>query len=143
METHPKNILAAKQMARDLRDQLKERGEELSHSEALERVANTFGHKDWNTLHASFAHQPPIVWALGGLVEGQYLSQDIVAEIKNIVPLKPGWFRLSIVLDEAVDVVTFDSFSNFRKQILADIGPLGESEAKTSNGLPQMSIKPI
>lgn len=143
METHPKDINAAKQMARDLRERLKEQGEVLSHSAALERIAVQWGHKDWNTFHASFGNQPPIVWEIGGVVQGQYLSQDIVAEIKNVEPLKPGWFRITIVLDEAVDVVTFDSFSNFRKQISATIGPLGESEHKTSNGLPQMSIKPV
>jgi len=29
---------------------------------------------------------------------------------------RPGWFRLAVDLVEAVDVLTFDSFSNFRKR---------------------------
>jgi Glyoxalase superfamily protein len=40
-----------------------------------------------------------------------------------------------------VDVVTFDSFSNFRKRVWGVVGPLGESREKTSDGQPHLVIE--
>ena len=48
----------AKSMARNLRAALSLEGTEMSHSGALELVARTLGHADWNTASARLAPQP-------------------------------------------------------------------------------------
>lgn len=53
---------------------------------------------------------------------------------------RSGWFRLVLDLDEAVDVVRFDSFSNYRKRIRAVIGPNGHSKERTSDGVPHVRL---
>ena len=50
-------------------------------------------------------------------------------------------YRISLDLDEAVDVVTFDSFSAFRKRINATVGRDGMTFEKTSNQKPQLEIR--
>jgi hypothetical protein len=47
---------------------------------------------------------------------------------------------VSLDLDEAVDVVTFDSFSSFRKRVNGVIGKEGVSRERTSNGRPQLEL---
>ena len=55
------SIEQAKQMAKQLRASLEERNQSLSHSTALELVAEQLGYKDWNTASAmlSPADTPP------------------------------------------------------------------------------------
>ena len=52
-----------------------------------------------------------------------------------------GWVTLQVELDEAVDVVVFDGFSNFRKRVRAEVGPKGHSEARLSDGTPHLQIR--
>jgi hypothetical protein len=73
-------------------------------------------------------------------VRGRYLGQSFSAVILAVEMIRPGWFRLTLDLDEAIDVVTFDSFSNFRKRVTGVIGPAGTSREKTSNGQPQLEM---
>jgi hypothetical protein len=49
----------AKAMARTLREALKTRSLELTHSEGLELIATTFGVRDWNTLAARIEASRP------------------------------------------------------------------------------------
>ncbi|MEN8685342.1 glyoxalase superfamily protein, partial [Marivita sp.] len=42
--------------------------------------------------------------------------------------------------DEPVDVVHFDSFSNFRKRVQCVVGPSGTTKEKTSNGQPHVVL---
>jgi len=136
------DLTQAKARARQLRADLVARGVTISHSEALERVARAAGFADWNALSAAIGNRPPEGWAVGGQVCGAYLGQPFTGRILAAEATRPGWFRLKIDLDEAVDVVTFDSFSNFRKRINATVGPLGESREKTSDGQPHLVIAP-
>ena len=46
-------------------------------------------------------------------------------------------------LDEAVDVVRFDSFSNLRKRIRVEVGPEGHSKERTSDGTPQIVLDSV
>lgn len=48
----------AKQMAKRLRTSLEARNHEISHSAALEMVAQQLGYKDWNTASARLPHEP-------------------------------------------------------------------------------------
>lgn len=52
------SIEQAKQMAKALRTSLAAHGHGITHSEALETVANQLGHKDWNTASARLLPEP-------------------------------------------------------------------------------------
>lgn len=135
-------ITQAKQEAKHLRATLAERGEAISHAQALERVAQRHGFRDWNAFHAGMRNRPPRGWTVGGRITGRYLSQPFAATVLAADQLRPGWFRLVLDLDEAVDVVRFDSFSNLRKRIRVEVGPEGHSKERTSDGTPQVELNP-
>lgn len=73
-------------------------------------------------MSAAIGNGPPKGWAVGEKVYGTYLSQPFEATVISITMDKTGWFRVGLNLDEAVDVVTSDQFSNLRKRIRAVVG---------------------
>ena len=132
---------ALKAQAKRLRQSLTGEGNFITHSEALELLAHQHGYRDWNTLHAAAGNRPASPLALGARVSGRYLGQAFKGEIIGLTRLNGGsHYKLSLDLDEAVDVVTFDSFSAFRKRINCTVDAAGRSAACTSNGEPQMVI---
>ena len=133
-------IAEAKTQAKRLREKLAADGTEISHSKALELVAQQHGLRDWNTLHAAIGNRPPEGFNAGGRVSGRYLGQPFHATIKAVHLLDGGWSRLELDLDKAVDVVSFESFSNFRKRIRATVGPTGTSQERTSAGVPHLAL---
>lgn len=136
-------ISVLKDQARRLRSRLGANGDAISHSRALELIAAQFGFNDWNTLHAAVGNQAgPEQLRPGARVTGAYLGQPFSARIVGVQALTsaPGSYRVSLDLDEAVDVVTFDSFSSFRKRVNAVIGKEGVSRERTSNGRPQLEL---
>lgn len=133
-------IEQAKQAAKLLREALADQGEAISHAQALERVAQQHGFRDWNAFHAEMRDRPPPGWTAGGRVTGRYLSQPFTATVLRADQLRPGWFRLVLDLDEAVDVVRFESFSNLRKRIRVEVGPEGHSKERTSDGAPHVAL---
>jgi len=48
--------------------------------------------------------------------------------------------RITIVFDEPVDVVSFDSFSAFRQRVTVTLGNDGKTAEKTSDGVPHMQL---
>ncbi|OSP55886.1 glyoxalase superfamily protein [Pseudoruegeria sp. SK021] len=130
----------AKDQARQIRASLADTGTPISHAQALERVAHLHGFRDWNTCAAALADQPPHGWVKDGRVRGHYLGQPFEATVLSATQIRPGWYQLELALDVAVDVVTFDSFSNLRKRVRAVVGPGGTSEAKTSDGRPHLIL---
>lgn len=132
----------AKTRAKRLREDLAAVGTTISHAQALERVAQEHGFRDWNALHAAIRDLPPEGWTVGGRVTGRYLSQPFAATVLAADQLRPGWFRLVLDLDKAVDVVRFESFSNLRKRIQIEVGPEGHSKERTSDGTPQVQLNP-
>lgn len=133
-------IARAKQQAKRLGETLAAQGAAISHAQALERIAQRHGFRDWNALHAEMRDRPPQGWVPGGRVTGRYLTQRFAATVLAADQLRLGWFRLVLDLDEAVDVVRFDSFSNLRKQIRVDVGPDGHSKERTSDGVPHAEL---
>lgn len=132
-----------KDQAKRLRNRLKEEGNDLGHSKALELVAAQYGFRDWNTLAAKIGNRPPLnPWILGSRVTGHYLGQPFKAEIISVQALSnaPGRYRLTLNFNEAVDVVSFDSFSAFRHRVTCTIGEDGRTVEKTSNGRPHMEL---
>ncbi|PCJ93303.1 MAG: hypothetical protein COA52_06615 [Hyphomicrobiales bacterium] len=132
-----------KAQAKQLRARYAVQNKPISHSKALEIIAHQRGHKDWNTLHAlarGSNHVAPL--RTGQHVSGTYLSQPFEAIILQVSPQEDGeHFDLVLDFDEPVDVVTFESFSAFRRQIRCTIDRSGKTEAHTSDGTPHMQLK--
>jgi hypothetical protein len=140
-ELPPLNVV--KEQAKALRSALSTAGTIVSHSKSLELIAHQFGFKDWNTLHATIGNRPaknPIT--IGRTVSGRYLGQPFSAEIIGVRAFQASnRFRLTLNLDVPIDVVTFDSFSSFRKRIHCTVDQNGVSTERTSNGKPQMVLE--
>ncbi|MEP0520076.1 MAG: glyoxalase superfamily protein [Hyphomicrobiales bacterium] len=131
-----------KAQAKRLRTTLETEGTVISHSRSLELIAHQFGHKDWNTLHAAIGNRPksPSL-KIGDKVNGHYLGQPFKAEILGIqASTRFDKWRVTFLFDEPIDVVTFDSFSAFRRRVTCNIGKDGRTIEKTSNGQPQLSL---
>ena len=132
-----------KDQAKRLRSRLAQEGQTIGHSRALELVAAQYGFRDWNTLHARVGNRPPLnPWMLGARVSGTYLGHPFTAEVISVQAMqnRPGYYRLTMKFDEAIDVVTFESFSAFRRRINCTIDETGRSPAKTSDGRPHVEL---
>ncbi|MEQ8934530.1 MAG: glyoxalase superfamily protein [Amphiplicatus sp.] len=133
---------ALKRQARRLRDGLEADGDFITHSESLELIAKQYGYRDWNTLHAACGNRPaPAPLALGARVTGRYLGQPFAARVIGVEAQGHGRMRLSLDLDEPVDVVTFESFSAFRRRITGVVNEDGKTSEKTSNGAPHLVVE--
>lgn len=144
---------AAKRQAKRLRGDLAASGTDLSHGRALELVAHQYGYRDWNTLHAAIGNGPPEERAprsasgspvqVGEQVRGTYLGQPFIGRVVSVHMLglaAAARFEVEIDFDEPVDVVTFDSFSSFRRRVKATLDGDGVSATRTSNGEPHMRL---
>jgi hypothetical protein len=127
--------------ARALREEQTAFGTTMSHSKALEATARAHGYRDWNTASAALNRPVACPVALGERVSGIYLKQPFTGRVLATAIL-PGesLFRITIDFDKAVDVVTFDSFSAFRKRVTARVDPYGISPETTSDGQPHMKL---
>lgn len=131
-----------KDQARRLRQALAQQGSDISHSGSLELLARQYGARDWNTLVARAgnrtAPQPPQV---GDTVQGRYMGHPVTGTLKSLAAVSgTGTWRVSIHLDQPVDVVSFDSFSALRQRISGTIGPNGRSVQRRSDGTPHLEL---
>lgn len=130
----------AKAYAKIVRAEHAEQGAPISYSTALEHVAKELGFTSWNLLCARLSNAPPAL-QVGDRVEGHYLKQPFDGTVLAVRQLGYGdAYQVSIELSQPVDVVTFDSFSNFRQRINATISKDGVSPQKTSDGAPHLVI---
>ncbi|WP_170762819.1 glyoxalase superfamily protein [Ruegeria lacuscaerulensis] len=130
-----------KAQAKRLREKLRSSGVQLSHSEALELLAHQHGARDWNTLCAMSGNRMHL--RVGDRVEGRYLGQPFTAGIRGLTLLGDGTHRrVTLHFDRPVDVVRFDSFSAFRQRVTGEIGWDGRSPRETSDGEPQLVVRP-
>ncbi|MGV8935934.1 MAG: glyoxalase superfamily protein [Allorhizobium sp.] len=133
-----------KSQARRLREAMSAKGAGLTHSAALELVAKSHGARDWNTISAlaarsDNAEQPPAV--VGAIVSGHYLGQAFRGEVIALTRMSQSQlYSITLHFAEPVDVVTFDSFSAFRRRVTAVIDANGISPKKTSNGKPHLVL---
>jgi hypothetical protein len=143
-ETHPlPSLETLKDQAKRLRMTLLKQGNEISHSKSLELIASQYGYRDWNTLCAKAGNQPPQKSLnIGDQVSGRYLGQSFRGRVLAIQTLthSHGMQRVTFDFDEAVDVITFEGWSAYRKRVTCTLGEDGRSPEKTSNGLPQMQL---
>ena len=130
----------AKAYARILRAELAQGGTSISYSASLERVAKKLGFSSWNLLCVRLSNTPAAL-QVGDQVEGHYLKQPFVGHVLAVRQMGHGdAYQISIELAQPVDVVSFDSFSNFRHRITATISRDGVSPQKTSDGVPHLVI---
>ncbi len=141
MTEHYPSVAQAKDLAKKLRMAKEAEGTSVGHAQSLELVAHQHGFRDWNTMLAAIGNGPPAGWSAGEKVSGTYLSKGFSATVVSVRQLKPGWFRVELDLDEAIDVISFESFSNFRKRIRGTVGPKGHSVERTSDGEPHLRIE--
>ncbi|WP_319774867.1 glyoxalase superfamily protein [Breoghania sp.] len=139
----------AKRQAKRLRADMAASGTDLSHGRSLEIVAHQHGYRDWNTFHAAIGNGPPREEArrtcapveIGQTVRGTYLGQPFLGQVLSVHMMgTPARYAVEIDFDEPVDVVTFDSFSSFRKRVRTTVDAAGVSTSKTSDGEPHMRL---
>lgn len=121
---------ALKAQAKRLRKALAESGTEISHSKALELVAQSVGARDWNTVAAKPRPNAP-VWQVGQAVSGR---------VHAVAARSPGWHRLTIDFDTPVDVVASAHFTSLRRRVSAMVGADGMTVEKTSDGQPHLQL---
>src|SRR6266446_4485285 len=74
----------AKAMARALRDALKAKAIETTHSEALELVAKAFGYENWNILSAKIEAAEPMARLLGDTLKAKAVETTDAAALELI-----------------------------------------------------------
>lgn len=137
---------ALKAQARRLRADLARHGLALSHAQCLETLAHQWGLRDWNTLSARAAAQPPAApahgWHPGQKVRGRYLGHAFTGSVKSAGQRGGGHWALTLRFDAAIDVAASTQMQNLRQQINAVVGPNGRSAQKTSDGTPHLALEP-
>ena len=131
-----------KAQAKRLRSELSSPDNPMTHSRSLEILSHQLGFKDWNTLHAladKTLNFPRLI--AGQNVNGIYLGQPFKAVVKSAEAYGTHGFQcVSLHLDEPVDVVSFESFSAFRRRVSAVVNSEGKTIEVTSDGEPQLSL---
>lgn len=134
----------AKIRAKTLRAEALANGRLMSHSQALEQMARENGFSDWNVMSARLGNRPDFNFSVGDVVAGDYLKQAFIGRVTLVREMAGGSaFEIEVDFDEPVDVVSFTSFSAWRKRVRATITARGVSFAKTGDGLPQMVIERV
>jgi hypothetical protein len=131
-----------KAQAKRLRTGLSGNGNSVTHGQALELVARQYGYRDWNTIAATAGiRQPAIPLTVGARVGGRYLGQPFTARVVGVKAYSnSGKYHFTLDFETPVDVVTFKSFSAFRRRVTCTVDTTGRSAEKTSNGQPVMEM---
>jgi len=131
-----------KAQAKRLRAALQADGQAVGHSRSLELLAHQYGYRNWNTLHAALGNRPPASpVTVGARVGGRYLGQAFTGDVIGVQTLSSGRYRVTLDFDEPVDVVTFDSFSAYRRRVSCVIDGNGTTAERTSDGVPHMQLR--
>ena len=135
--THDLNSM--KTQAKNLRKALATSGTEVSHSQALELIAQSHGARDWNTAHATADSAP--VWQFGGPVKGRYLGKAFTGRVIAASERGPNHHALTITFDAPVDVSQSALMEVPRKRINATVNASGRSISRTSDGQPHLVLE--
>lgn len=123
-----------------LRQALRAEGTLVSHAQSLELIARRHGARDWNTLHARLRQRnAPLPLAVGAKVSGHYLGQAYSGTILAVSG-RAERRQVEIALDQPIDTVRFDSFSNWRHRIRGTLDKDGRSPDTTSDGTPVLTV---
>lgn len=134
------NTEQLKLQAKRLRVAMAEKQTPITHGMALETVARQWGYRDWNTLSATSKSNATLGWFVGQRVAGRYLGHSFQGVLKAVRVANGGFSYVTVVFDEAVDVVSSSAFSSFRKQVNVVLNEEGITHAKTSDGVPHMEL---
>jgi len=135
------SIDALKAQAKRLRAAMGEKQTPITQSMALEAIARQWGYRDWNTLSAKAKSNQPLGWHVGQRVQGRYLGHMFEGRLKAVRSASGGFWYITVVFDDPVDVVSSAAFSSFRKQVNAVLNEAGVTQAKTSDGVPHMELR--
>ena len=103
--------------------------------------------KDWlanwikdriNAIAPEDMRSNQLEWRVGQLVSGLYLGHRFKGQVKSASSTSSGLWMLTLVFDEAVDVVASEHFFNYRRQVNCTVGPDRRTARKTSDGQPQI-----
>lgn len=128
-----------KAQAKRLRKALAESGTDISHSKALELVAQSVGARDWNTVATKPRPNTPN-WQVGQTVSGRYLGHAFTGRVHAVSARSRGWHGITIDFDTPVDVVASAHFTSLRRRVSAMVGADGMTVEKTSNGQPHLQL---
>lgn len=135
-------LKTVKAQAKALQQALETSGTSVSHAQSLELIAQQYGARDWNTLSARLGHSNITAGlTLGTKVKGHYLGQPYSGEI-ILISGPSGHRSVEIALDQPINTVRFDSFSNWRWRIRGTLDKDGRSTRKTSDGTPHLIVEP-
>lgn len=139
--TEPLPTLALiKAQAKRLRQLLASEGTPISHSQALEMIADHHGYRDWNTLCARLnQQQAPVV--VSQAVSGRYLGHAFTARVRSVEPERLGYWRVRLQLDKAIDVVASAHFSSLRHQLTVILDAQGVTQEFISTGDPVLQLR--
>lgn len=132
------DVTTLKSQAKNLRAALTRAGNPVTHSQALELVAQSHGARDWNTASATAETAP--LWQFGGTVRGRYLGQPFTGRVIAASERGPNHHQLTITFDKPVDVSRSDLFEAPRKRINATVNEAGRSISRTSDGEPHLVL---
>ena len=99
--------------------QIKSSHPTMSHTQALEAMAKSLGYRNWNTCRAK-----ALPWSAGDRVQGTYLGNAFIGEIKSLA-LGVGGYAVTVKFDDPIDVVESHAFSNWRQRVSTIIGSNG------------------
>ncbi|WP_169196724.1 glyoxalase superfamily protein [Devosia sp. MC1541] len=130
-----------KSEAKDLRDSLAQMGQTLSHSAALEQIAQKHGFRDWNTARAALPERAIAPYQVGERVKGLYLEQAFSGQIIGVqMSGNMQSYTVTIQFDEPVNVTPTFMFAVLRHRVTATLDEHGFSISQRGNGNPQMQI---
>ena len=135
------NVDALKAQAKRLRAAMNEKQTPITQSMALEAIARQWGFRDWNTLSAKAKSNLPRAWFVGQRVTGRYLGHAFDGQLKAVRSASGGYWYLTVLFDQPVDVVTSEAFSSYRKQVNVVLNEDAVTQAKTSDGVPHMELR--
>ncbi|MEL6452763.1 MAG: glyoxalase superfamily protein [Pseudomonadota bacterium] len=131
---------ALKAQAKRLRAALTAAGTPCTHAQALEAIAQQWGLRDWNTLSARAQDSGQHAYHPGQRISGRYLGHRFAGRVKAARLMPGGRHALTLRFDQAIDVVTSQHFSAWRRQVNCVVGPQGRSLRATSDGQPHVVI---
>jgi len=95
-----------------------------------------------HTIFAACGNAPPgPPWQVGQIVTGAYLGKPVRGTIKSVREWADGrMFRITLDLDEPVNVSAFESFDVTRRRLSATVSRNGETAEKITGGTPQLKL---
>jgi hypothetical protein len=130
-----------KSEAKSLREERARAGKAITHSQALEEVAQNHGYRDWNTARAALPDRVAVPFQVGMRVKGFYLEQPFTGLLIGVqLAHNMQAYTVTIQFDEPVNVTPTFMFAALRHRVVSTVDINGISAALRGNGQPQMRL---